>query len=721
MILPRFPDWRGPTLAMQIMGLLLGGLVVAQLVTLALTLFLPPEPPARYGMAEIAIALRAEAGDGDGLRRELRDTAPPVGGRGWLESPPSRDELAQRLGVAPPQVRLAFYTPLPFAGIAAAPGSGPPPPGAMVPVRGAPPPSTTAFRPVPPSADDGAIQAAVLLLPVGRSRPADLLRLVQAGPGGPGGPHGGLPGGGFPGGGLPGRGFPGGRFPGGFPGGRGPGGGGLPNPPTTQVPGASPAAQSPATSFRAGTGPAASPTGPADGHPGGLPSATADMPMTVPMAAPLGLGVPSLVLTAPALSPTAPSATLPEPRSEEPRRTEREPAREAPVATAPVPHPVAAPPAPAARDADATATRRAATPERAGGGGGMPPAEAAPLVRTGLGGAIDRARRLFGLAPAPFVEGDFVAAWHRPDGRWAVVRPRPAGLLSPWQKRVALWFLVAFGIVAPIGWLFARRLSLPLDRFADAAARLGRDPSVAIAALDGPAEIGRAAHAFNLMQRRLRAFVDDRTAMVGAISHDLRTPLTRMRFRIEDVADELRDGLLDEVEEMEAMISSVLAFIRDASTPGVRERLDLRTLLDDVVEDAAVVGATVPVEAIAPATVEVDVLGMRRVLANLVNNALKYGEHARIQLTVLQGEAVAAVIDDGPGLADEELEQVFQPFYRTAAARASSAPGTGLGLAVCRSIARAHGGDVTLRRSTEGFRAEVRVPLAFDGGRAMAA
>ncbi len=169
------------------------------------------------------------------------------------------------------------------------------------------------------------------------------------------------------------------------------------------------------------------------------------------------------------------------------------------------------------------------------------------------------------------------------------------------------------------------------------------------------------------------------------------------------------------------MISSVLAFIRDASTPGVRERLDLRTLLDDVAEDAALVGGDVVVEADVAAAVEVDVLGMRRLLANLVENAIKYGERARVRLSVLGDEAIASIIDDGPGLPNNELEQVFQPFYRTAAARASSAPGTGLGLAVCRSIARAHGGDVRLLQTREGFMAELRVPLAYEADRLLAA
>jgi signal transduction histidine kinase len=331
------------------------------------------------------------------------------------------------------------------------------------------------------------------------------------------------------------------------------------------------------------------------------------------------------------------------------------------------------------------------------------------------------ARGLFGLAPAPFVEGDFVAALQMPDGRWSVVQPAPEPFPNSWQRRVLLWFVISLSLVAPVGWLFARRLVKPIDRFARAAEQLGRDPSVAIGPLDGPAEIGRAAHAFNLMQGRLRAFVDDRTAMVGAISHDLRTPLTRMRFRIEDVPDDVRDGLLEEVDEMEAMIAQVIDYIRDASTPGARERLDLATLVREAVEDARLVGGHVVFEHSDPVPVEIDVLGVRRVLDNLLENAIKYGDRARIRLRTESGSAIAEIYDEGPGLPDDEIERAFEPFYRSEAARASEKSGSGLGLAVCRSIARAHGGDVRLLQSGEGFLAEMRMPLAYDAERPLAA
>src|SRR5262249_7169752 len=234
-----------------------------------------------------------------------------------------------------------------------------------------------------------------------------------------------------------------------------------------------------------------------------------------------------------------------------------------------------------------------------------------------------------------------------------------------------------------------------------------------ILALEGPAELGRAAHAFNRMQSRLKSFVDDRTAFVGAISHDLRTPLTRLRFRIEDVPDNLREGMLGEVDEMEQMISSVLNFIRDASEPGTREQIDLSTLVEDVIEDAVFVGKDVKLAQTERAPVEVDALGMRRLLGNLVENAVKYGEKAEVHLFTDEQEAIAEIRHNGPGLPEDELERVFQPFYRAPPARASTKHGTGLGLAVCRSIARAHGGDVKLVRGQRGLVAQLRLPLAY--------
>jgi signal transduction histidine kinase len=332
----------------------------------------------------------------------------------------------------------------------------------------------------------------------------------------------------------------------------------------------------------------------------------------------------------------------------------------------------------------------------------VPAAEAAPLtpVRRGL----------FAPPPAAYIEGDFIAA-QRVGDRWIVVKPRPEAFPTAWQSRVMLWFLLSFILVGPLGWLFASRLTAPLRSFADAAERLGRDPSAPATVEGGSAEIARAAAAFNLMQARLKRYVEDRTAMIGAISHDLRTPLTRMRFRLEAAPEKLKPGFESDMDQMEAMISSVLTFMRDQAEGGARERLDLRTLLDEAVKNAVAGGADVALEPGEPVEVQADPVALNRVFANLLDNAVKYGGRAVVRLDKDGAEAIATVRDFGPGLPESELERVFKPFYRAPHAVASDASGMGLGLANSRSIVLAHGGAIRLR-SQDGLTAEVRLPAA---------
>jgi signal transduction histidine kinase len=188
-----------------------------------------------------------------------------------------------------------------------------------------------------------------------------------------------------------------------------------------------------------------------------------------------------------------------------------------------------------------------------------------------------------------------------------------------------------------------------------------------------------------------------------------------MRFRVEDLpddADAARQGLLRDMDEMEQMIRSVLHYLGEAGQAGPRETLDLASLVQDVVDDSTFVGHPVSLTDSRPALVEVDAIALRRVLSNLVENAVKYGGVATLRLRTTAGEAVVEVQDAGPGIDAAELEQVFQPFYRTRAAQGTATPGYGLGLAVCRSIARAHGGDVRLRNTLgQGLVAELHLPL----------
>ena len=325
--------------------------------------------------------------------------------------------------------------------------------------------------------------------------------------------------------------------------------------------------------------------------------------------------------------------------------------------------------------------------------------------------AAPEARSLFGLAPPPFIEGDFVAALRVGPDQWVTLRPKPEAFPNTWQRRVLMWFALSLAVVAPLGWIFARRLAAPLAGFAAAAEQLGRDPASPVIVADGPAEIGRAARAFNAMQSRLSRYITDRTAMIGAISHDLRTPLARLRFRLERASPALRREIGQDLDQMEAMITSVLAFMREDAEAGARQRVDLRSLLECVIDEAEVTGADVALEPGEPAEVEVSVLGLQRVFANLVDNAVKYGDSARVALHVEGDETVVEIRDRGPGLEAEELERVFTPFYRGVEARTSSKQGVGLGLSSARSIVRAHGGDIRLSLPGEGLLVQVRLPL----------
>jgi signal transduction histidine kinase len=330
---------------------------------------------------------------------------------------------------------------------------------------------------------------------------------------------------------------------------------------------------------------------------------------------------------------------------------------------------------------------------------------------------------MFGRPPGPpmafrfrtareMVLGDFTAAVRRDDGRWVVVRSSPEPFPNDWQKRAFLLLAAGFVVVAPAGFLFARRITAPLKRFSEAAERLGRDPHAPQMTLSGPAEIGAAAEAFNDMQSRLKRYIDDRTAMVGAISHDLRTPLARIRFKLEGAEPALKQTVLSDIAQMEQMIQGVLTFIRNESTPRHRERLDLLSLVECVADDAAMVGGDVEIFDSVPVTVDGDAAALQRLFVNLVDNAVKYGGQARIRVSREDGHAVVEIDDAGEGLSDDDLERVFQPFYRADASRNLDAGGIGLGLPIARSTARAHGGDVELLAAQTGLRARVTLPLA---------
>ncbi len=298
------------------------------------------------------------------------------------------------------------------------------------------------------------------------------------------------------------------------------------------------------------------------------------------------------------------------------------------------------------------------------------------------------------------------------DGGWRVVQPRPSLRLGSWQLHILLTIALSTLIVAPVAWLFARRLSAPIALFAEAAERLGRDPKAPPLEVSGSREVAAATEAFNRMQERLRRYVEDRTAMVGAIAHDLRTPLTRLRFRIEAAPDDVRGKLAAEIDQMDAMISATLAFVRDTTRAGPREKLELSSLVESILDEAAETGSDATALPSDRLVIEGDPVALRRLIDNLVENALKYGQRVRGRVFVEDGCAIIEIDDDGPGVPAHEIERLFEPFYRGEPSRSRETGGAGLGLAVVRSIARAHGGDVTLHNRVDGgLTARVSLPL----------
>ncbi|MEI9965617.1 MAG: HAMP domain-containing sensor histidine kinase [Caulobacteraceae bacterium] len=290
--------------------------------------------------------------------------------------------------------------------------------------------------------------------------------------------------------------------------------------------------------------------------------------------------------------------------------------------------------------------------------------------------------------------GNFKAAYQQADGRWAEVGPATILFPNEWQKRVIIWFLICLSILAPIGYLFARRVTGAIARFAEAAQRLGRDPTAPLMELEGPAEISVMTAAFNEMQVQLKRYVDHRTQMMAAISHDLRTPLTRIRFKAEGAPPEVKAAIFRDIDQMEEMIGGVLAFVRDATEARrrLRSMLDVLSVAECVVDGAALTGGDVKITSGQPLVVEADALGVERVLGNLIDNAVKYAGRVRVRVRRDGAWAVIDVKDNGPGIPASDLERVFDAFHRVESSRSPETGGIGLGLTVARSIARAHGG-----------------------------
>jgi signal transduction histidine kinase len=298
------------------------------------------------------------------------------------------------------------------------------------------------------------------------------------------------------------------------------------------------------------------------------------------------------------------------------------------------------------------------------------------------------------------------------DGTWlnftAPVYPRDPFL----SFRFILSMVVMIGAVVLLSGIVVYQMAAPLRTLATAARRLGIDVSAPVLPETGPREVRHAARAFNEMQQRIRRFVEDRTQMLAAISHDLRTPIMRLRLRAEVIDDEdERERALADLDDMERMIASTLSFAHDDAAVEARETVDLVALVQRVCDSIEDAGLPVEFEGEGRVAYACRPGALRRALSNLIENAARYGERARVELLADERRIVVRIDDDGPGIPEDQIESVFQPFRRLDASRSRETGGTGLGLTVARTIVRAHGGDVRLANRPEGgLRVEVSLP-----------
>jgi signal transduction histidine kinase len=282
---------------------------------------------------------------------------------------------------------------------------------------------------------------------------------------------------------------------------------------------------------------------------------------------------------------------------------------------------------------------------------------------------------------------------------------------SFWTNQAVVSVAVTAVMLSVFGIIVARGIARPMRRLAVAAEALGRGESVAPLPEAGPDDIRNTAEAFNRMQERLQRFVEDRTRMLAAIGHDLRTPLTSLRLRAEFVADaEEREKMLATIAEVQKMTEATLAFAREEATAEGTRAVDLPALVESLCDDLAELGRDVTFIEGPKISYRCRPDALRRAVRNLVENAVRYGERARVHVA-RAGDGVEIVIeDDGPGIPDGAAEQVFAPFFRIENSRNPETGGVGLGLSIARTIVRHHGGDIALTNQAKGLRATISLP-----------
>ena len=280
-------------------------------------------------------------------------------------------------------------------------------------------------------------------------------------------------------------------------------------------------------------------------------------------------------------------------------------------------------------------------------------------------------------------------------------------------SRIILATLLMLSLTLLAAWVFARRISRPLSDFTRAAERLGRGDVSEDLDATGPEDIRQAATAFNTMQTRLTRTLDTQRTMLRAVGHDLRTPLTSLRIRAENIPPELdRDKFISTINDMTVMTEEILSWAKDASGTEELAAVNLEALLASVTDDYQDQGKDVSLKDFASVTIRIRRSSLKRALQNLINNALQYGGCARLSVEHKKSRILIHIDDDGPGVAEAKLAEIMKPFMRLETSRSKETGGAGLGLSIAESIAQIHGGQILLsNRTPQGLRATISLPI----------
>ncbi|WP_353250790.1 ATP-binding protein [Salinisphaera sp. T31B1] len=324
-----------------------------------------------------------------------------------------------------------------------------------------------------------------------------------------------------------------------------------------------------------------------------------------------------------------------------------------------------------------------------------------------LGVAVERVRVAIGpgLARGPARNGPdaLIVLVRLDDGRWLRARQRLFDPTRRWARSSLTSLAVSALVMIVIVVATSRRMTRPLRQLAGAAERFGRGETVEPLAERGPDEIRRSIAAFNRMRERLARFVAERTRLVAAIAHDLRTPITALRLRLEFLPADDNTRAMDEIlDDMARMAEASLTFMREDAAVEATRKVDLSALVDALCEDYRAGQHDVRFEPASRVTLVCRPAAIRRALRNLIDNALAYGRRAQITLEDGSDQVVLSVADDGPGIGPADRERVFDPFVRLESSRSRDTGGTGLGLAIARSVVQGHGGEIRLEDVPQG-------------------